>query len=69
MVGYSLPKGYDIAIRAKNSHIQVGKIAPRPPMPIYPNIQPDTPLVVPPLNPIPAIPSQEVETIGPSSEL
>ena len=35
MGGYSLPQGYGIAIRFENSLIQVGKIAPRPPMPIY----------------------------------
>ena len=69
MGGYSLPQGYDIEIRAKNSLIQVGKISPRPPMPIYLDIQPSTPLVVPPLNSILATPCQEVATIGPSSKL
>ena len=35
MEGVSLPKAYDIAITAENSLVQVGKIAPRPPMPIF----------------------------------
>ena len=32
----TLPDAYDVAVRAENSLIQAGKIAPRPPMPIFP---------------------------------
>ena len=43
MRGTTLPKAYDMAIRAKNNLIYGGKIAPRPPMPLFleiPNHQP-----------------------------
>lgn len=36
MGGASLPGAYDIAIRVENCLIQAGKIAPRPPMPLFP---------------------------------
>ena len=67
--GVSLPQAYDIAIRAENSLIQASKIAPRPLMPIFPNIQPNMPLTIPPFNPLPAVPSQEITIAGPSSTL
>lgn len=69
MGGYSLPQGYDIAIRVENSLIQTGKIAPRPPMPIYLDTQPNTPLVVPPFNPLSIIPSHEIIVVGPLQEV
>ena len=36
MQAVTLPDAYDVAVRAENSLIQAGKIAPRPPMPIFP---------------------------------
>lgn len=44
MGGVSLPDAFEIAIRAENSLIQVGKLAPRPPMPIFPDIHSNVPL-------------------------
>jgi hypothetical protein len=38
MGGYTLPNAYDIAIRCENILIQGGKIAPRPPMPFFPDV-------------------------------
>ena len=69
MGGVSLPRAYDISIRAENSLIQVGKIAPRPPMPIFADIQLNMPLAIPPFNPLPIVPSQEIDVAGPSQEL
>ena len=57
MGGVSLPQAYDIAIGAENSLIQAGKIAPRPPMPIFLDIQPNMPLTIPPFNPLLVVPS------------
>ena len=65
----SLPQAYNINVRDENSLIQVGKIAPRPPMPIFPNIQSNMPLIVPPLNALPIVLSQEIVILGPSQEL
>ncbi|XP_059064494.1 uncharacterized protein LOC131856653 [Cryptomeria japonica] len=55
MGGVTLPTAYDISIRVENSLIQVGKIAPRPPMPIFPDIQSLMPLQVPPIAAIPVV--------------
>ncbi|XP_057864610.1 uncharacterized protein LOC131072459 [Cryptomeria japonica] len=57
MGAVTLPAAYDIAIKAENSLIQAGKIAPRPPMPTFPDIQPSMPLQVPPLVAIPVVPA------------
>lgn len=57
MGGTSLPQAFAIAVTAENSLIQAGKIAPRPPMPIFPNIQPNMPLQVTPFNPLPVVSS------------
>ena len=67
MGGVSLPQAYDIAIRDENSLIQVGKIAPRPPMLIFSDIQSNMPFVIFPFNPLPVAPSQENTMAGPSS--
>ena len=69
MGGVSLPQAYNIAIRAENSLIQAGKIALRPPMPIFPDIHPNMPLTIPQFNQLPAIPSQEIVVAGPPLEL
>ena len=69
MGGVSLPQAYAITIRAENSLIQVGKIAPRPPMPIFLDIQPNMPLAIPPFNPLPIVPSQAIAVAGPLQEL
>lgn len=57
MGGISLPQAYAIAIRAENSLIQAGKIAPRPALPIFPTIQPLIAMQIPPLTVIPAVPA------------
>jgi hypothetical protein len=69
MGGVLLPQAYDTAIRAENSLIQEGKIAPRPPMPIFPDIQPYMSLAIPPMNALPIVPSQEIVVLCPSQEL
>ena len=38
MGGDSLPNAYDIAIKLDNILIQGGKLAPRPPMPFFPDV-------------------------------
>lgn len=55
MGGVSLPDAFEIAIRAKNSLIQAGKLAPRPPMPIFPQIHANIPLQIPPFTPLPVV--------------
>lgn len=55
MGGFTFPNAYEISIRAKNYLIQVGKIAPRPPMPIFPNIW--SPINLPPIASIPIVPT------------
>ncbi|KAH9308533.1 hypothetical protein KI387_036444, partial [Taxus chinensis] len=39
MGGTTILAAYSIAIRAENCLIQAGKLAPRPPMPFYPNLE------------------------------
>ena len=46
MGGTTLPRAYDMAIRVENTLIQGGKIAPRPPMPLFPEIQNHQPLLL-----------------------
>lgn len=53
----TLPNAFDIAIRAEKCLIQTGKIAPRPLMPIFPEIQPIVPLLEPPLVVVPPLPA------------
>lgn len=36
--GRKLPTTYNIAVRVENSLIREGKISPRPPMPLFPEI-------------------------------
>ncbi len=69
MGGVLLPQAYSIATKAKNNLIQVGKISPRPLVPILLDMQPDMPLVVPPFNALPFVPSQEITIVDPSQEL
>lgn len=47
MGGTTLPGAYDMAIRVENTLIQGGKIAPRPPMPLFPEIQNHQPSIAP----------------------
>ena len=47
MGGTTLPGAYDMAIRDENTLIQGGKIAPRPPMPLFPEIQNHQPSIAP----------------------
>ena len=51
MRGNTLPVAFDTAIIAENNLIQAGKIAPRPSMPIFLELQP-VPEVVPTLTSI-----------------
>jgi hypothetical protein len=47
MGGNTLPVAYDLAIRVENTLIQAGKLAPRPPMPLFPEIPTQVPTVAP----------------------
>ena len=75
MGGNSLPQSYEIAVRAENCLIQVGKIAPRLPLPIFPDIQSNMPLVIPPFATLPTVPTLQIAATsdstatGPSQEL
>ena len=75
MGGNSLPQSYETAVRAKNCLIQAGKIAPRPPMPIFSDIQSNMPLVIPPFAALPTVPALQIAATsdsaaaGPSQEL
>jgi hypothetical protein len=65
MGGTTLPEAFDIAIRAENSLIQDGKIALRPPMPIFPDLHPVLE-VIPPLaviHPIPTLAAPAINAI------
>ena len=57
MGGNSLPQSYETTVRVENCLIQARKIAPRPPMPIFPNIHPNMPLIIPPFGTLPTIPA------------
>lgn len=66
MGGDTLLAAYSVAIRAENSHIQAGKIAPRPPMPIFPTFQP--PMQLPPLVVIPSAPTLPAPDTQPNGQ-
>ncbi|KAH9296831.1 hypothetical protein KI387_028513, partial [Taxus chinensis] len=53
MGGTTLPGAYNIAIRDENFLIQSGKLAPRPPMPIYLEMGNPSSIQAPTLAPIP----------------
>ncbi|KAH9311596.1 hypothetical protein KI387_026631, partial [Taxus chinensis] len=53
MGGTTIPMAYSIAIRAENCLIQAGKLAPRPPMPLYPNLENPSTSQAPTLAPVP----------------
>lgn len=69
MGAVTLPTTYDVAIRIENSLIQARKIAHRPPMPIFPNIQPLMPLQVPPIAMLPTVPILEFQKISHSNAI
>ena len=62
MGGVSLPQSYDLAVRVENCLIQAREIALRPPMPFFPDIQSNTPLIIPPFAPIPVILALQIAT-------
>lgn len=64
MGGVSLAQAFPIAVRVENSLIQASKIASKPPMPIFLDIQPNMPLNIPPFTPLPVVPSQEILIAG-----
>ena len=47
MGGDTLPNSYDTTIRAESILIQGGKLAPRPPMPFFPNVPNHQPTMAP----------------------
>ena len=47
MGGDTLPDAYEIEISEENILIQGGKLAPRPPMPFFPNIPNHQPTIAP----------------------
>ena len=47
MGGDTLPNAYEIAIKSYNNLIQGGKLAPRPPMPFFPNVPNHQPTISP----------------------
>ena len=47
MGGDTLPNAYDIAIKVENILIQGGKLAPRPPMPFFPDVPNHQPAMAP----------------------
>lgn len=47
MGGTTLPATYDLAIRVENTLIQASKLAPRPPMPLFPEMPTQVPTVAP----------------------
>ncbi len=47
MGGDTLPNAYEIAIKAENILIQGGKLAPRPPMPFFPDVPNHQPVMAP----------------------
>jgi hypothetical protein len=67
MGGISLPQSYGLAVRSKNCLIQAGKIAPRPPMPIFPDIQSNIPLIMPPFATLPTTPALQIAAANDSN--
>lgn len=55
MDGNTLLDAFDISIRVENCLIQASKIAPRPPMPFFSEIQPSIPFQIPPIAIVPDI--------------
>ncbi|KAH9304363.1 hypothetical protein KI387_008767, partial [Taxus chinensis] len=53
MGGVTIPAAYNITIRAENCLIQAGKLAPMPPMPLYPELESPSTSQAPTLAPIP----------------
>lgn len=68
MGGVSLPDAYEVAIRSENCLIQACKIAPRPLMPIFLDIQPNMPLQIPPFAPFAAIPALSTVVLAAASQ-
>lgn len=64
MGGNTLPVAFDVAVRAENSLIQVGKIAPRPPMPIFADLQPIIPIVPPVIVVVPSFPTYNAQVVA-----
>lgn len=64
MDGNNLPGAYDLAIRAENSLIQARKIAPRPTMPIFPELHP-VPEAILSLTSIPPLLAPSQQAISP----
>ncbi|KAH9294558.1 hypothetical protein KI387_040236, partial [Taxus chinensis] len=67
MGGTTIPAAYSIAIRAENCLIQAGKLAPRPPMPLYPNLESPSTSQAPNLAPIPTPRNQSSNEASTSS--
>ncbi|KAH9299879.1 hypothetical protein KI387_044102 [Taxus chinensis] len=67
MGGTTLPAAYSIAIRAENCLIQAGKLAPRPPMPLYPNLENPCTSQAPTLAPVPTPRNQSSSETSTSS--
>ncbi|KAH9331943.1 hypothetical protein KI387_004051, partial [Taxus chinensis] len=67
MGGTTIPAAYSIAIRAENCLIQAGKLAPRPPMPLYPNLENPSTSQAPTIAPIPTPRNQSSNETSTSS--
>ncbi|KAH9298487.1 hypothetical protein KI387_030169, partial [Taxus chinensis] len=67
MGGITLPDAYAIAIRDENFLIQASKLAPRPPMPLYPDMGNPNPNQTPTIAPIPALRNQSSNEASNSS--
>ncbi|KAH9287940.1 hypothetical protein KI387_032057, partial [Taxus chinensis] len=63
MGGRTLPAAYSIAVRVENSLIQVGKLAPRTPMPWFPEM---SQVPQPSMAPIP-IPEKSMQPVASTS--
>ncbi|XP_059073533.1 uncharacterized protein LOC131874261 [Cryptomeria japonica] len=60
----TLPTRFDVPVRAENSLIQVGKIAPRPPMPFFADIQPIIPVFPPIIVVVPSFPAYNAQVVA-----
>lgn len=67
MGGITIPVAYNIAIRAENCLIQAGKLAPRPPMPLFPSSESPSTNQMPILAPIPTSRNQNLSEASTSS--
>ena len=63
MGGDTLPNAYDTTIRAENILIQGGKLAPRPPMPFFP----DVPNHQPAMDPLPTTSTSQSLSLVPQA--